>query len=82
MDLNLVFEALQRGGPVGMAAIFCVMWWLERKDRKAADAELYDLATASIESSTKTHVTLEALGKQMSVCSQYHVRCARRNEDY
>lgn len=63
MDPTVIFHLLQTGGPIGMAAVFCWMWWLERKDRKAADDQLYELATASIEATTKTEVALNALTK-------------------
>jgi predicted negative regulator of RcsB-dependent stress response len=61
MDPKVVFDLLQTGGPIGMAAVFCWMWWLERQDRKAAESQLFELATASVETSTKTEVALSTL---------------------
>jgi len=63
MDPTAIFNLLQTGGPIGMAAVFFYMWWLERKERKATQAHLFELATASVEATTKTEVALNTLTK-------------------
>lgn len=68
MNPTTIFDLLETGGPIGMAAIFCFMWWLERKDRKTAQEQIFELATASIETSIKTEGALGALTQQMVVC--------------
>jgi len=62
-DIKAIFEALLTGGPLGLAMVFCLMWWLERKDRKEAEAQVYELAVSSVETSTKTEVALNTLIK-------------------
>lgn len=63
MDLTTVFEILQKGGPVAMAAIFCCMWWLERKERQAAQQALLSQSGATIEALTRFEAVLDALEK-------------------
>lgn len=68
MNPTMFFDLLETGGPVGMAAVFCFMWWLERKDRKLAQEHTFELATSLIETSVKTQGALDGLTKQMIVC--------------
>lgn len=58
MDLVKLFEIMKTGGPIAVAAVFCWMWWMERRDRKAADEQLFDLSTASVEAITKNEIAL------------------------
>lgn len=63
MDLRLLWDIFQTGGPTAAAVVLLWMWWLERKDRKAAEDQVFELATASIEAVTKNEIAVNTLTK-------------------
>jgi len=65
MGLEGVFTILQTGGPVGMAAIFCWMWWLERKERQRSQEALLVQSNATIKALTKFEAVLERFEERL-----------------
>jgi hypothetical protein len=59
MSVMQIFELLQTGGPVAMAAIFCAMWYLERKERQDAQQALLTQSNAMIQTLTKFEGVLD-----------------------
>ena len=65
MDLVTLFDILQKGGPVAMAAIFCYMWSLERKERQAAQQSLLAQSNATIQTLTKFEGVLDRISDRV-----------------
>lgn len=59
--LKTVYEVLSAGGPFGVAAVFFIMWWLERKERQELQKQVFDLATQQITASMKLETSVNAL---------------------
>ncbi len=65
MDLSTVFNILETGGPVGMAAIFCVMWYLERRERQSAQTALLAQSNAMIKALVKFEAVLDRIDHRL-----------------
>lgn len=63
MDPTTLYELLERGGPLALAAVALTQWYLERKERRAAQEELLKLSTAVVSAVSKNESTIAGFTK-------------------
>ena len=68
-NLKQVFEIMSAGTPAALSTFMIVFWWLERKDRKELQKQIFELATKQIESQMKLDSSLTALKDLINLIS-------------
>jgi|OpeIllAssembly_1097287.scaffolds.fasta_scaffold2114831_2 hypothetical protein len=59
--LKAIMDVLAAGGPTAMAAVFALMWFLERRENRKTQKELLDLAVAQVQANVKMETTMAGL---------------------
>jgi hypothetical protein len=61
--VSALIEVLKTGGPYAMSAIFVLVWWAERADRRAKEADLqafYQKTISLVRQSTRAIDQMQA----------------------
>ena len=56
-----IMDLLATGGPTAVAAIFAVVWFMERRENRRLQKELLNLAVAQVQANVKLEITMSTL---------------------